>query len=299
MKILRKIKEVLLNILYNTPRFLFINFYRLCIVRINVINKKEIAGKNSAIFTFNHTTGADPIIVLGALRKKIYFIADSDRFKTKFTDFFFRKFTNSIPVFKKEFLKNINSFRELFLIAKEKKIFFGIFPEGSLNKNNMFGKFHNGAAYLSYKTKLPIIPVYIHNIHKGPAPDSKFGKNPVMEGIYSLFSNTFRKIHVFIGEPIDPVAENIFTDFMEMADKNSYKIILNRITSRLENEFVKLKNEADGLIGTKENFYSERTTGSSEVLENYRISLGSSNIGLIDDDIEEENLAPGSAGNIN
>ena len=272
MKILLKIKGVLLNILYNTPRFLFINFYRLCVVRINVINKKELTGKNSAIFTFNHTTGADPIIVLGALRKKIYFIADSERFKTKFTDFFFRKFTNSVPVFKTEFLKNISSFRELFSIAKEKRIFFGIFPEGNLNKNNMFGKFHNGAAYLSYKTKLPIIPVYIHNIHKGPAPDSKCSKNPVMEGIYSLFSNTFRKIHVFIGEPIDPVADNIFSDFIEMTDKNSYKKILIRITSKLENEFIKLKNEADGLIGPKNNFYSKKITDSFPAAGNSRIN---------------------------
>ena len=288
MKYLQKTKVALLNILYNTPRFLFINFYRLCIVRIRVINVKKIPDKTSAIFTFNHTTGADPIIVLGAIRKKIYFIADSERFKTKFTDFFFRKFTNSIPVFKKEFLKNINSFRELFLIAKEKKVFFGIFPEGNLNKNNMFGKFQNGAAYLSYKTKLPIIPVYIHNIHKGPDPDSKCGKNPVMEGIYSLFSNTFRKIHVFIGEPIDPVAENIFSDFMEMADKNSYKKILNSITAKLENEFVKLKNEADGLIGPKENFYSKRVTDSSAASEDSRISHISNGISLIDDNIEEE-----------
>jgi len=299
MKVLRKIKEFFLNILYNTPRFLFINFYRLCVVRINVVNKKQLSGKNSGIFTFNHTTGADPIIVLGALRKKIYFIADSDRFKTKFTDFFFRKFTNSVPIFKKEFLKNINSFRELFLIAKEKKIYFGIFPEGNLNKNNMFGKFHNGAAYLSYKTKLPIIPVYIYNIHKGAGKDSKCGKNPVMEGIYSLFSNTFRKIHVFIGEPIDPVAEDIFSDLMQVADKNSYKKILGKITSKLENEFVKLKNEADGLIGPKKNFYSKRITDPSGAPGNPAIGHRNYGIGLSDDNIEEQELVSGSAGNIN
>ncbi len=295
MKILQTIKEILLNILYNTPRFLFINFYRLCVVRINVVNKKKLSGKNSGIFTFNHTTGADPIIVLGALRKKIYFIADSDRFKTRFTDFFFRKFTNSIPIFKTEFLKNINSFRELFSIAKDKKTFFGIFPEGNLNKNNNFGKFHNGAAYLSYKTKLPIIPVYIHNIHKGPAPDSKCGKNPVMEGVYSLFSNTFRKIHVFIGEPIDPVAENIFSDFMEMTDKNSYKKIISRVTKRLENEFAKLKNEADGIIGSKENRHSKKISGGFRPTDCTSISGNSNAVNLTDDNIEEKELASGSA----
>jgi len=249
MRVLKKIKNRLLSIFYGMPRFIFINFYRLFVVRIRIINTKKIPDNSSAIFTFNHTTGADPIVILGALRKKIYFIADSDRFRTRFTDFFFRKFTNSIPIFKNEFLKNISSFKELFTIARNKKTYFGIFPEGNLFKKGLFGKFNNGAAYLSYKTKLPIIPVYIHDIHNGPDPDSKCGRNPIWEGIYSLFSNTFRKIHIFIGSPINPVAENILSDLKELADKDSYKDIIRSITSRLENDYFELKKEADSLFG--------------------------------------------------
>lgn len=251
MRILKKIKDFLLNILYNAPRVLFINFYKYCVVRIKVHSLKKIPEDSSAIFAFNHTTGSDPIIVLGALKKKIYFLADSDRFRTKFTNFFFRKFTNSIPVFKNEFVKNLNSFKEIFSISKNKKIFFGIFPEGNLIKNDKFGKFKNGAAYLSYKTKLPIIPVYIHNIHKGPKPGTWCDRNPICEGIYSLFSNAFRKINIFIGEPINPVAEEIYKDFKEFTDKNSYKRIIERITEELEKEFLQLKEEAESLVKMK------------------------------------------------
>ena len=107
MRILRRIKNRILIIFYNIPRFLFISFYKYCVVRIRVFDPKKIPKENSAIFAFNHTTGADPIIVLGAIKRKIYFLTDSDRFKTKFTEFFFRKFTNSIPVFKNEIEKNI------------------------------------------------------------------------------------------------------------------------------------------------------------------------------------------------
>jgi 1-acyl-sn-glycerol-3-phosphate acyltransferase len=247
MKILKKIKSFILIFLYNTPRILFINFYKYCVVRIKVYSPKKIPKNNSAIFAFNHTTGADPIIVLGAIRRKIYFLADSDRFRTRFTDFFFRKFTNSIPVFKKEFAKNIKSFKEAFGISKDKKIFFGIFPEGDLVKSGTFGKFRDGAAYLSYKTKIPIIPVYIHNIHKGPKPGTCCDRNPICEGIYSLFSNMFRRINIFIGDPINPVAEQIYDDLKEIASKNAYKEIIDKITAELEKEFDELKNDAENL----------------------------------------------------
>ena len=245
---LKIITNKTLDTLYNMPRILFINFFRLFVVRIRVFDPIKIPKDRSAIFAFNHTTGADPIIALGAIRKKLYFMTDSERFSNKFTSFFMRKFTNSIPVFKNEFLKNIKSFKELFNISKGKKIFFGVFPEGDLFKKDIFGKFKGGAAYLSYKTKLPIIPVYIHNIHKGPAEDSWCGKHPVFEGIASLIMNIFRRINVFIGEPIDPIAENIVMDFKELTNKNEYKKIINKITTELEEEFIDLKNEASSLF---------------------------------------------------
>ena len=83
---------------YNLPRILIINFYRL-FVWIRVINPKKIPYNKSAIFAFNHTTGADPLIALGALRKKIIFITDSERFSNRLTSFFFRKFTKQHPHF--------------------------------------------------------------------------------------------------------------------------------------------------------------------------------------------------------
>ncbi len=237
----------ILNIFYNLPRFVIITSYRMTL-RIKIFNSKKIPKDHSAIFAINHTTGADPLIVLGALKKKIYFVADSERFSNRFTSFFMRKCTNSTPIFKQEFLKNIRSFKELFKIAKGKRIFFGIFPEGELFKNGELGKFKDGAAYLSYKTKLPIIPVYLHNLHNGPSKDTWFGRHPVFEGISALALNTFRRVQIFIGDPIDPMAENIMEDLREMTDSKEYKKIIDKITAVLEEEFNELKEEADNLI---------------------------------------------------
>ncbi|MBC7333606.1 MAG: 1-acyl-sn-glycerol-3-phosphate acyltransferase [Actinobacteria bacterium] len=232
---------------YSIPRFLFINFYK-SITRIRVFNQKGIPKNGSAIFAINHVTGADPIIILAALKKKIYFLADSENFRTRFTDFFMRKFANSIPVFKTRFINNVKSFKELFRLTFDKStknIFLGIFPEGDLIKKDEFGKFHKGAAYLSYKTKLPIIPVYIHNLLKGPGEEKWIGRNRVTEGIIALIINSFRKIGVFIGKPIYPLAENIISDFKTLTDKNKYKRIVENINKALEKQFIELKKQAE------------------------------------------------------
>jgi len=93
------LKDKILDFFYSIPRVLFVNFYRL-MVRIRVFGLKKIPLNDSAILAVNHTTGADPIILLGAIGKKIYFVASSRNFGTKFTDFFMRKFTNSLPILK-------------------------------------------------------------------------------------------------------------------------------------------------------------------------------------------------------
>jgi 1-acyl-sn-glycerol-3-phosphate acyltransferase len=271
MRILKLTGSKLADIFFDLPRILVINNYRF-FLRIKITNPKKIPNDHSVIFAFNHTTGADPIIALGALRRKIHFIADSANFSNRFTSFFMRRFANSTPIFKKEPKKNINSFKELFLISKEKIIFFGIFPEGDLFKKGKFGKFKGGAAFLSFKTKLPIVPVYIHNICLGSTNEDWVDRHPVLEGISSLFLNTFHKIHIFIGDPIDPMAENIMEELGELTDKNEFKKILDKITEKLEKEFIRLREEADGFYILKESCLTTKPFQENEpaflILEN-------------------------------
>ena len=116
-----------------------------------------------------------------------------------------------------------------------------------MNKKGKFEKFHKGAAYLSYKTKLPIIPIYIHDILKGPDEKRWIGRNNVAEGIVALMLNTFRKIHIFVGKPIDPLTKSISEEFKNLTDKKVYKQITEDIHKALEDEFLELKEEADDL----------------------------------------------------
>ncbi|HJX02129.1 MAG: hypothetical protein A2163_03920 [Actinobacteria bacterium RBG_13_35_12] len=248
---------------YSIPGILFINFYKL-FTRTRIFNTKRLPRDKSVILAINHTADADPIILLAAIKKKICFIAESENFGNWLTRFFMRKFANCVPVFKEQFSKNVKSFKELFNISKNKNVFFGIFPEGILNKKTGFKQFRNGAAYLSYKTKLPIIPVYIHNTNRGPESEKWIWTNRITRGIISLIMNTFRKIHIFIGEPINPIAENIIEEFKDFTDPGTYKKIINNINEALEKEFLELANEADDLFGTEEEELPQDTALSKE-----------------------------------
>ena len=248
---------------YSIPGILFINFYKL-FTRTRIFNTKRLPRDKSVILAINHTADADPIILLAAIKKKICFIAESENFGNWLTRFFMRKFANCVPVFKEQFSKNVKSFKELFNISKNKNVFFGIFPEGILNKKTGFKQFRNGAAYLSYKTKLPIIPVYIHNTNRGPESEKWIWTNRITRGIISLIMNTFRKIHIFIGEPINPIAENIIEEFKDFTDPGTYKKIINNINEALEKEFLELANEADDLFGTGDEELPQDTALSKE-----------------------------------
>ncbi len=258
VKMATNLTKKISDFFYIIPAMLFINFYRL-FTRTRVFNTKRLPRNKSVILAINHTADADPIILLAAIKRKICFIAESENFGNWLTNFFMRKFANCVPVFKEQLSKNVESFKELFKISKGRNVFFGIFPEGMLNKKNGFKKFQKGTAYFSFKTKLPIIPIYMHNTNKGPESNRWIWTNRITRGIISLIMNAYRRINIFIGEPINPIAENILEEFKDFTKPGAYKKIINNINDALEEEFLELKSEADNLFGTEE----EETSGTN------------------------------------
>ena len=260
---IRNLIKKISDFFYSIPRILFINFYKI-FSRARIVNPKKLPSDKSVILAINHTADADPIILLAAIKKKIFFIAESENFGNWLTNFFMRNFANCVPVFKAQFSKNIKSFKELFNISKNKNVFFGIFPEGMLNKKGGLKKFQKGAAYFSYKTKLPIIPVYMHNTNISPDSKKWVWTNRISRGIISIIINSFRKIHIFIGEPIDPIAENIIQEFKDLTDPGRYKGIIDNINDALEKEFLELADEADDLFGIRNEDLDQDDTAAQE-----------------------------------
>ncbi len=247
---MRKLIIKINGFIYSIPRILFINFYRI-FSRARIVNPEKFPDDKPAILAINHTVDADPIILLSVIRRKIFFIAESENFGNWLSNFFMRKFADSIPIFKAHFLKNVKSFKELFRISKNKNVLFGIFPEGMLNKKGGFKKIQKGAAYFSYKTRLPIIPIYMHNTNKGPDSKKWIWKNRITRGILSIIINSFRKIHILIGEPIYPIKEKVMRKFKGFTNPGTYKRIINKINDTLEKEFLELASEADDMFGIR------------------------------------------------
>ena len=238
--------EKIKDFFYSLPRVIIVNIFKI-IVRIRVYNYERIPVNKQVIFAINHVTGADPILILAGLKKRLLFFALSDDFKTKFTNFFFRKIGNAVPIFQKNPPKNLTSFKELLENLKNKNVDFAIFPEGKLNKTDVYDDFKKGAAYFSYKSKLPIIPVYIQGV-KGLKAGTRPEINKVSEGVFAIALNLFRRINIFIGNPIDPIAENIINDFKDIKMKKNYKEIVNNIHENMEKNFWELQDESKEIL---------------------------------------------------
>lgn len=243
---------------YALPRITVVNLYKL-IVRIKVFNYARIPANEQVIFAINHVTGADPIIIMAGLKKKLIFFAISKDFKTKFTNFFFRKVGNAIPVFQENFFKNFGSFKELIENRNKKGVNFAVFPEGKLNKTDVYKEFKKGAAYFAYKTKLRIVPVYIQGV-RGLKAGTKLEENDVAEGIMALILNLFKRINIFIGNPIDPIAENIIKDFKQLEDEKGYRDIVDEIHEEMEKGFWELQDEAHEILISRKKLARGRKT---------------------------------------
>lgn len=83
-------------------------------------------------------------------------------------------------------------------------------------------------SFLSYKTKMPIIPIYIHNIFKGPSKKNWFGRNSVKEGIITLIINKFKKVNIFIGDSINPTVDNIILEQFRAKEENQHPLHIFR-----------------------------------------------------------------------
>ncbi len=198
-----------------------------------MFNIEKIPEDTSVIFTFNHICGADALIAVIALKRKIQFLAKGEYFQNKMYAFFMGKITGSIPIYQDDYSKNIPILKKLFNTSENEKMSLGIFPEGDLHKKSGFGKFNKGAAYISYKLNWPIVPVYIHNMLAGPDVDTFIGRNEWSEGMTAMIINIGRRINVIVGNPIWPAS------FIN--SRVSYKKTVENLNNALLREFLRLE----------------------------------------------------------
>jgi len=141
--------------------------------------KENIPRGESAIYTSNHRTYADPPLVVLGVNRRFSFMAKEELFKNKFFAWLIRSF-GAFPVSRgKGDSTAIDTSIEV--LKKGRNLI--IFPEGTRSKDGKVGKGKTGAALVAAKSGAKVVPVGI-----------------VFEGEKLRFRT---KIRVIYGKPIN------------------------------------------------------------------------------------------------
>ena len=191
------------NALKYTIKFLIYIFLKLAF-RVEIVGAKSFPKQGAYIVCGNHQSNWDAVFLVVFCKRDMYFMAKEELFKNPFLRFLAKIF-DVFPVSRGN--------RDMAAMKKSLQILnngecLGLFPEGTRNGLEKNGKVQNGAAYMSLRTKTPIIPV----------------------GISGEFK-PFHKVKVQYGEPMD---------FSKYYSKNPPKEVLNEVSDELTNEIIRL-----------------------------------------------------------
>lgn len=185
-----------------------------------VIGKKNLPKKEGYIFTCNHFSNMDPVILDACLAKRIRFLAKKELFKNKFVGFFLKQY-GGFPINREK--PEMSSIKFALNTLKEKKIL-GIFPEGTRNKSetdDRLQELKNGVIMFASKGDAKIVPAIIYKRIKA-----------------------FRKNYIIIGEPFKLEAVDSKRLTKEEIDYNTNKLVsaMNKLREDMDNK-IKAKKE--------------------------------------------------------
>lgn len=185
-----------------------------------IVGKKFLksAKKQSAIYSSNHQSNNDPIIIKFRLNWFVKFMAKASLFKKKITSGFF-KMLGAYPVNRGG--NDIESVKHTIRLLKDNKNIV-VFPEGTRVEEGESQEYKNGLAFFALKTDCIIVPM-------------AFRKKP----------RWFRINKLVIGEPFK------FSQIPEFQGVKPDKETLNRASTYLTNKMQYLK-EVDIKIYKKE-----------------------------------------------
>lgn len=161
--------------LYYTLRAILLPFLYL-FFRPQVSGLENIPKEGSVIIYSNHTSFLDPIVLGCLLRRRIYFMAKQELFRSPLMKALLNKL-GAFPV--KRGSADLSAIKKALHTLKEGKVF-GIFPEGTRSKSGSLQDFNHGTAAIAHKSRAVTIPVVILNGYR-----------------------LFRPIRVVIGRPLN------------------------------------------------------------------------------------------------
>jgi 1-acyl-sn-glycerol-3-phosphate acyltransferase len=162
------------------------------------------------LFVCNHVSLLDTIL-LGALcwRSGCYPILVLGDKKTWHASRFKKFLSNHIGFLLEREKINFDRIRELQLFGQKSRGFhLVVFPEGTRGDGVNVGPFQPGLHYIAQEARIPIVPVFIQNMHLVSTKKGRF--HPIAG---------FQKVEVYFGEPIEaenylPLERDEFMDFV-------------------------------------------------------------------------------------
>lgn len=188
---------------YNIGRFIAWVYLRL-LFKIKVQGLDNIPKRKPFILCSNHINWMDPLTIVTTLPAsyRIHFMAKQEIFNNFITSIIFRKL-GAFPVKREN--ADLAAIKTAYHLLKEGQVL-GLFPEGSRSKTGRVQKAYNGAALISVRSGVPIVPIAI-------------------SGPYRLF----KPVRLYIGEPfvLPPLIYDHKEDKKEHIEEMSATIMFN------------------------------------------------------------------------
>lgn len=144
--------------------------------RIRVYGLENIPLDNSLIICSNHRSVWDPVLISIMFPRQISWMAKKELFKNKFLAYIITKLT-AFPVDRDG--SDLGAIKKALRILKDDRVL-GMFPEGTRVQSLDLDNAKSGIALLAFKSKSPVLPIYINSTYK-----------------------IFSRVSIYIGEAID------------------------------------------------------------------------------------------------
>tara|TARA_B100000700_G_scaffold330869_1_gene459639 strand:- start:2990 stop:3655 length:666 start_codon:yes stop_codon:yes gene_type:complete len=150
------------SFVYNFVSFIIVFPIFKILLRGTVIGKENVPKNIPIIVVSNHGSHFDPPIIGHALGRPVAFMAKAELFKIPFIGFLIRK-CGAYPVRRgasdREAIKSA-------LLRLQEGWATGIFLDGTRQDNGLVNNPMQGAAFLSARTGIPLLPIAIINTHR-------------------------------------------------------------------------------------------------------------------------------------
>ena len=172
--------------------------------KVRAYNVEVLKQPGPLIVAANHRSYIDPPLLNAVAPEPLVFLAKKELFEGRFKNWLFRNM-NAIPVDRSK--ADLDALNEA-LKRLEEGCKVCIFPEGRRAPEDGFLKPKPGVGYLVAKSKVPVVPVYIHNSTDILSRDNKKFRIPK------------REVIVIFGNPIkfEDVPDNI-RGYKQIADR--------------------------------------------------------------------------------